>query len=65
MAKYFNQQTMKTFTHRLDGHDGPWQAVASHSLCHNAREQTENINEAKDDTIGGQKMFHEICAGYA
>ena len=44
---------MKPFTHQWDGHDGPWQAVPSHSLHHNARGQTENIKEAKDDTIGG------------
>ena len=48
----YQPQMTKPFTHRWDGHDGPWQAVYSHSLCHNMRGQTENIKEAKDDIIG-------------
>ena len=48
-----NQQTTEPFTHGWDGHDGPWQAMPSHLLIHNATGQTENIKEAKDDIIGG------------
>ena len=48
-ASSTNQQIMKPFTHRWDGHDVPWQAMPSHLLHHNARGQTENIKEPKDD----------------